>query len=257
MSNFYSYGLKKVELRTKLLLFLFKNRYQKFLADYRYAFDGKNGLEIGGPSDFFSSEILPIYEWAEKVDGCNFSNNTIWEGTIDTNRYNYFPEKSGRQYIMEGTDLSEIENDRYDFLLSSHNLEHIANPLKALKEWIRVIKPGGFILLILPDKRFTFDHNRPYTTFPHLLSDFESAKDEHDLTHLSEILELHDLKLDPGAGKDFNVFKKRCENNFEVRGLHHHVFSFDLLEKSLLHFNLNVISKYDVPPYHKIIIAQK
>lgn len=257
MGKFYSYGLTKVEQRTKLFLFLFKNRYKKFLSGFKYAFDGKTGLEIGGPSDFFSSEILPVYEWAEKVDGCNFSKNTIWEGSIDTDSYNYFPEKAGRQYIMEGTDLSEIQNDTYDFLLSSHNLEHIANPLRALKEWIRVIKPGGFILLILPDKRFTFDHNRPYTTFPHLLSDFESGIDEHDLTHLEEILALHDLNLDPGAGKDRNAFKKRGENNFEVRGLHHHVFSFDLLEKSVQHFHLKVIATYDVPPYHKIILAQK
>lgn len=144
MSKFYSYGLKKVELRTKLFLYLFRNRYKKYLSGYRNAFDGKCGLEISGPSDFFSSDILPIYKWAEKIDGCNFSNNTIWEGKIETDDYNYFPEKAGRQYIMEGTDLSEIEDDKYDFLLSSHNLEHIANPLKALEEWIRVIKPWGF-----------------------------------------------------------------------------------------------------------------
>ncbi|WP_316810413.1 methyltransferase domain-containing protein [Pedobacter heparinus] len=257
MDFFYNLSYKKLQVRSDFLLFLFRNRYRKQLLSYKYAFEGKKGLEIGGPSDFFKTELLPVYEWAKEIDGCNFSNNTIWEGEIDTSQYRYFPNKSGKQYIMEGSDLSIIEDAQYDFLLSSHNLEHIANPLKALKEWIRVIKPGGFILLILPDKRYTFDHKRPDTTFSHLISDFESDVDEHDLTHLSEILALHDLRLDPGAGKDFNVFKKRGENNFEVRGLHHHVFSFDLLTQALRHYNLNVIAKNDVPPYHKIILAQK
>jgi ubiquinone/menaquinone biosynthesis C-methylase UbiE len=152
----------------------------------------------------------------------------------------------GRQYILDGSHLDEIADEKYDFLLSSHNLEHIANPLKAVKEWVRVLKPGGFILLVLPDKRFTFDRNRPYTSFSHILSDFESNIGEDDLTHLSEILQLHDLKMDPGAGRDFEVFKKRCENNFEVRGLHQHVFSFDLLEESAAYFNLSAVCKYDV-----------
>lgn len=257
MDFFYNLHYNSLQKRSDFLLFLFKNRYRDFLRNYKYAFEEKKGLEIGGPSSFFSSEILPIYEWAKQVDGCNFTNNTIWEGDIDTSQYRYFAGKTGRQYIMEGADLSEIEDEKYDFLLSSHNLEHIANPLKAMKEWIRVIKPGGFLLLVLPDKRFTFDRKRPDTTFSHILSDYENNIDEHDLTHLAEILELHDLKLDPGAGKDFNIFKKRCENNFEVRGLHHHVFSFDLMETSLQYFDLNVITKYDVPPYHKIILAQK
>jgi len=129
--------------------------------------------------------------------------------------------------------------------------------LKAIKEWVRVLKPGGFILLVLPDKRFTFDRKRPDTTFSHILSDFESKIGEDDLTHLSEILQLHDLKMDPGAGRDFEVFKKRCENNFVVRGLHQHVFSFDLLEESATYFKLSTICKYDVPPFHKIFLAQK
>lgn len=257
MDFFYNLRFNTVEWRTKLLLALFKNNYKKKLSSYKFAFDHKIGLEIGGPSDFFSSDVFPIYDWAKEIDGCNFSRNTIWEGAIETNEYKYHPKKSGRQYILDGSRLDEIADEKYDFLLSSHNLEHIANPLKAVKEWVRVLKPGGFILLVLPDKRFTFDRNRPYTSFSHILSDFESNIGEDDLTHLSEILQLHNLKMDPGAGRDFEVFKKRCENNFEVRGLHQHVFSFDLLEESAAYFNLSAVCKYDVPPYHKIFLAQK
>ena len=47
--------------------------------------------------------------------------------------------------------------------------------------------------------------------------------EKNDLTHLQEILELHDLNMDPGAGS-FEEFKERSMNNVENRCLHQHVF---------------------------------
>jgi SAM-dependent methyltransferase len=41
-------------------------------------------------------------------------------------------------------------DDRYDFVFSSHCLEHIPDYYGALKEWIRVLKPGGTFFLYLP-----------------------------------------------------------------------------------------------------------
>lgn len=37
-----------------------------------------------------------------------------------------------------------------DFVFSSHCLEHLESPGKALAEWIRVLKPGGILYLYLP-----------------------------------------------------------------------------------------------------------
>ena len=41
----------------------------------------------------------------------------------------------------------------YDFVFSSHSLEHIANPLKAISEWLRITKKDGYIIIIVPEKR--------------------------------------------------------------------------------------------------------
>lgn len=223
---------------------------------YLKYFIGKKGIEIGGPSPVFSKEI-PIYQVVDSLDGCNFSSQTIWEGIIvEGENFNYFENKKGHQYICEASNLDAIPSEKYDFLIASHCLEHCANTLKTVKEWVRVIKKGGAILLILPDKRYTFDHNRPITTFEHLIYDLENDIDEKDLTHLTEILELHDLNMDLPAGRK-EQFKELSLNNYQNRGLHHHIFDFELLQDIYNHFDVKVINMTFAKPYHQIILGIK
>jgi ubiquinone/menaquinone biosynthesis C-methylase UbiE len=191
---------------------------------------GKTGIEIGGPSEAFK-ELLPIYRAAKKIDGVNFSEKTLWDSRkAGRDSFAYYEGKRGDQYILEATKLDGIADDSYDFLLASHSLEHIANPIKALKEWIRVVKPGGTIVVIVPNKEACFDHKRDYTSFEHILNDYERDIGEDDLTHLDEILEKHDLSMDTPAGT-FKQFKERSLRNFSNRALHQHVFSPESLER--------------------------
>ena len=46
------------------------------------------------------------------------------------------------------------------------------------------------------------------------INDFENKVQENDLTHVEEVLELHDLSRDPQAGTK-EAFKIRCQKNFE------------------------------------------
>jgi ubiquinone/menaquinone biosynthesis C-methylase UbiE len=41
-----------------------------------------------------------------------------------------------------------------DFVYSAHLLEHVQDFESALREWWRVIKPGGYLVLYLPHKKF-------------------------------------------------------------------------------------------------------
>ncbi len=216
----------------------------------------KLGLEIGGPSGIFSKHnYLPIYPNVRSLDGVNFSDKTIWEGEVRKGNNYKYGDKSGFQFIADGTHLKEIQNDVYDFVLSSNNLEHIANPIKSLLEWKRVIKPGGSIILILPRKESNFDHARQTTTFKHIRNDFENIIHEDDLTHLSEILDQHDLKRDPHAGS-YEAFKKRSLNNFENRSLHHHVFDMEVLKQLVNFIDMKFIIGYSSPTDH-FIAARK
>jgi SAM-dependent methyltransferase len=201
-------------------------RYVPSCRTFRSKVESRLGLEIGGPSGAFGDAgVLPLYSHLARLDNCVFSLETIWEGQrAEGATYFYHPRKPlGFNFIREGTDLAGIVNHQYDFVLSSHNLEHISNPLKALKEWIRVVKPKGAVIVLLPDYRLTFDHRRKPTPIEHMVEDYELGRDERDLTHLPEILEFHDISRDPGAGSIEN-FRQRSLQNFKNRCLHHHVF---------------------------------
>lgn len=216
------------------------------------------GLEIGGPSGFFSvRSYLPVYLFAKKIDGVNFSNSTVWEGSIsEGENFSYYPDKKGYQYISEATDLSKIPDDKYDFILSCHSLEHTANPLKALKEWNRVVRKDGYIILVLPDKNFTFDELRPVTKFKHLQEDFENDIDEHDETHFTEVIDLHKMEKDTGVQTKQQLIE-RTNNNFFNRCVHHHVFDLPLIKQMLVHANFSVELQQWVAPFHLVSIAKK
>src|ERR1700748_608382 len=66
-------------------------------------------------------------------------------------------------------DLLPLEDSSVDFVISSHVIEHFPDPIKALKEWRRVVRPGGYIYIIAPHKERTFDSDRKRTTLTKLI----------------------------------------------------------------------------------------
>lgn len=240
-----------------LVSFVLKPGKRK-LIKIAYSLRNKTGIEIGGPSKFFDlKSYFPVYVFAKRVDGVNFSTETVWEGKITEGKsYRYGNSKTGYQYISEASELENVERNDYDFLLSCHSLEHIANPLKALKRWSDVLKTGGTIVLVLPDKNHTFDINRPYTTFEHLMQDYDNNTSEIDSTHFEEVIKLHEAGKDPNPQTP-QEFEARVRNNYAIRSVHHHVFSLDLLEEILQRSNFKVIHKQKAAPFHLIIVGEK
>jgi len=217
------------------------------------------GLEIGGPSPIFAwGGLIPIYPLASRIDNVNFARTTIWEvATTEDNSFSFHPRKApGQLFIAEGADLHEIPSGNYDFVLSSHMLEHTANPLRALAEWKRVLRPGGALVLVVPARDGAFDHLRPITTMAHLVEDFETNRGEDDLTHLVEVLRLHDLSRDPGV-TGAHAFRERARRNAEFRSLHHHVFDTRLVVSAVLHAGFEVVTAEPLQPYHVVVIARK
>jgi SAM-dependent methyltransferase len=132
-------------------------RREKFSHYYIIAprLDSARCFEIGCPSPIFTKDgAVPVYADAEVVRGSNFSSQTMWQGNNSSCRtYNYDPSKSaGRYFLLEAANLSEIASGIYDCVLSSHVVEYVANPFKTLREWGRVLKENGILILVVPHR---------------------------------------------------------------------------------------------------------
>jgi SAM-dependent methyltransferase len=56
------------------------------------------------------------------------------------------------------------ELSTFDYIISSHNFEHLPNPIKFLRGCEKVLKVGGYLSMAVPDKRACFDYFRPAST---------------------------------------------------------------------------------------------
>ena len=77
--------------------------------------------------------------------------------------------------IVASGDALPCADESQDFIVSSHVLEHFPDPIKALLEWDRLVRPGGIIFMIVPHKERTFDREKPRTPLQHLIDDFRSG----------------------------------------------------------------------------------
>jgi len=52
----------------------------------------------------------------------------------------------------DGQFLQGVPNESFDFIHSSHCLEHLVDPVEGLKNWLRVIRQGGYLIITVPDE---------------------------------------------------------------------------------------------------------
>lgn len=233
-------------------------QHSPFFHAHQELFAGE-GLEIGGPSAFFGEGgCTPVYLHARRMDNVNFATHTRWEGHIrDGQVFQFRPgAEPGRQLVHDAGALTSVPDARYDFVASCHMLEHSANPLKALKEWRRVMKPGATLLLVLPHRSGTFDRHRPVTPLQHMIDDEQRGVGEDDSTHFAEVLALHDLSRDPYQPSR-EAFRHWVEGNAVNRGVHHHVFDSLAAAQLVDHAGFAILCVEPQPRESIFIFARK
>jgi SAM-dependent methyltransferase len=52
----------------------------------------------------------------------------------------------------DATYVAGIEPNTYDFVYTSHLLEHLFYPVVAIKRWWEILKPGGYLIIVVPHK---------------------------------------------------------------------------------------------------------
>jgi SAM-dependent methyltransferase len=84
--------------------------------------------------------------------------------------------------------LRPIADASQDFVICSHVLEHLAEPIGFLEEIHRVLRPGGIAILLLPNRHRTFDSRRLATSLDHLIAEHRAHIAEVDDEHVVEFL---------------------------------------------------------------------
>ena len=109
-----------------------------------------------------------------------------------------FPETDSSRLVevhhlidLDNSGLQLFESNSMDFVILSHVIEHVANPIAVLDELFRVCKPAGHVVIAAPDKDYTFDKPRQLTPFTHLLEEYQqqvtTVSDAHYLDFLKAV----------------------------------------------------------------------
>ncbi len=114
--------------------------------------------DIRGEGQVFYLDHLPTDQLKEKYQD---------DASVDVDRIVHVDF-----VCRDGNMVEATRGELFDYIVASHVIEHVPNFLRFLTDIQTILKPGGHCILIIPDKRFTFDLNRPVTTFGTVLENF-------------------------------------------------------------------------------------
>lgn len=178
-----------------------------------------DGLDLGGKPD-------PLVLYAELF--CRLDSVRTWDW-----------EDGDAQF------LESVPDDSVDFVHSSHCLEHLIDPYEGLKNWLRVLRPGGHIVVTIPDEDmyeqgvfpsdFNRDHKWTFTVFKevswsdrsiNVVDLLQSLGPKVDIIKIEQLISTYRFKLPRydqtlspvgECGIEF-VIRKRPEAEVEARG---------------------------------------
>lgn len=110
--------------------------------------------------------------------------------------------------------LQGLADSQFDFVYSSHTLEHLDDPAVALKNWWRVLKPGGYLIVYIP-------HRDLYEKKEKLPSQFNTNHKHFfliDKEDLPDTLSIKKLIVENFSGAEI-VYIKECSEGFKSNGV--------------------------------------
>jgi predicted SAM-dependent methyltransferase len=118
--------------------------------------------------------------------------------------------------IDDGARLDAFTDGCLDFVVANHMLEHTEDPIAALGNLVRVLRPGGILFLTLPDARHSFDALRARTTVDHLLRDHREGSQVSRRAHYREWAVVECLSEDEIPDRVEQFERERTRHHFHV-----------------------------------------
>lgn len=159
--------------------------------------DGLKGLEIGPSS--------------HNAFGLNTRNVGQRDEIYEQEQLRLTGTVAPLDFVARADEIS-VESESEDFVLSSHVVEHCPNLIKTLLEWFRIVKPGGYIYMIVPHRDAApSDVGRPLTDWQHILNDYRANRTPETEPEAGRFLHCHYHVFAPESMKQFmrNIFEER------------------------------------------------
>jgi SAM-dependent methyltransferase len=90
------------------------------------------------------------------------------------------------ELIDNGESLGSIVDESLDFVIANHMIEHTEDPIGTISNFLRVLRPDGVVYMAVPDKRRTFDRNRPITSVEHVVRDHLEGPSRSRISHYQD-----------------------------------------------------------------------
>lgn len=152
-------------------------------------------------------------------------------------------------YVNQNGDMSIID-DKFDLIFSSHNLEHQIDLVSHLQQVEKLLKNDGQVVMLVPDKRFCFDHFVPESPLSDILESYYNKDKIHPLrTILAMVCETTHNKANEHLagnngeikGKDVSCYKEALErySNSQSNYINAHRWRFTPTQFSFVINSLN------------------
>lgn len=84
-------------------------------------------------------------------------------------------------HVWTGGSLSQLVGNAgsYDWIIAAHVVEHMPDLIYFIKECQALLRPGGILSLVVPDKRYCFDHLRRRSTTGDLIQAHLERRERH------------------------------------------------------------------------------
>jgi ADP-heptose:LPS heptosyltransferase/predicted SAM-dependent methyltransferase len=112
-------------------------------------------------------DIVPYTSWRGLDLGCGPQKPFAHFIGVDNGHHKVFGYDIRPDVQAEADDLSVFGSRSMDFVFSSHLLEHMEDTEATLREWWRVIKIGGYLVLYLPHKAYYPNIGQPGSNSDH------------------------------------------------------------------------------------------
>lgn len=140
------------------------------------------------------------------------------------------------EIVDDGERLATVADGSQDFVIASHVLEHTENPIGTLRRHLEVVRPGGTVLLALPDRHTGIDEQRSATSLEHVLADHADGGAGSRAQHYREWAELVDRPLGLVAAEGVEAHAEQLERS--QYSIHFHCWTLGELLAQLPAFGL-------------------